>query len=96
MYSGEFGEDQLVHQVVETILNATATKAAEEPLPHADPVAPDNNNGMYFFVINAQTVLLADWLSQCTIVWEFLVVRIFRGYFERQNKLCGIILIKNI
>ena len=46
--TGEFAKNQLVHQVVETILNATSTKAAEEPLPHTDPVASDNSNGIYF------------------------------------------------
>ena len=46
LHTGDFGEDQLVHRVVETILAATATKAAEEPLPHTDAVAPDNSNGM--------------------------------------------------
>ena len=42
---GEFGEDQLVHQVVETILTATATKAMEEPPSHeSDTVATSNSS----------------------------------------------------
>lgn len=42
---GEFGEDQLVHQVVETILTATATNATEEPPSHEpDSVATSNNS----------------------------------------------------
>ena len=49
---GEFGEDQLVHQVVDTILTATATKAAEEEPPShgpdsvatSNPVVTSNNS----------------------------------------------------
>ena len=42
---GEFGEDQLVHQVVETILAATETKGTEEPPSHEpDPVATSNSS----------------------------------------------------
>ena len=42
---GDFGEDQLVHQVVETILTATATKATEEPPSHEpDSVATSNSS----------------------------------------------------
>lgn len=43
---GEFGEDQLVHQVVETILTATATKATTEEPPSHEPnsVATSNSS----------------------------------------------------
>lgn len=45
---GDFGEDQLVHQVVETILTATATKATEEPTPHEpDAVATSDKNSEF-------------------------------------------------
>ena len=53
---GDFGEDQLVHQVVETILTATATKATEEPPPHEpDSVATSNTNSK--FVICHHSIL---------------------------------------
>ena len=42
---GDFGEDQLVHQVVETILATTATKATEKPPSHEpDSVATSNSS----------------------------------------------------